>query len=266
VSILLAHLQLLLFIIALVIFGCSKEDKTTDPGIEIQPSRDSSCADWAEFQINEFLLCNNVWGKGNEVDYEQCIYYEINNNQTEIGWNWDWPGNGNVRAYPEIIFGQKPWSTESTSTSLPAPINSNQITLKYSGNASAIGQWNLAYDIWLTSSITPTPDNVTHEIMIWMHKSNSVTPAGTKRGSIKINGDNFELWVNENHNNSWTYIAFVSETTKLSATLDLNAFMDYLISDNYVSPGLFTSGIEFGTEIFEGIGKVVLSEYDVEVQ
>ena len=42
--------------------------------------------------------------------------------------------------------------------------------------------------------------------------------------------------------------------------------MDYLISNEYVLPGLFTSGIEFGTEIFEGTGNVTLSEYDVEVQ
>ena len=260
-----SHLQLILFIIASLILGCSKEDKTINPGIEFQPSGDSSCADWAEFRINEFLLSNNVWGKGTEP-YEQCIYYEFNNNQLEIGWNWNWTGNGNVRAYPEIIFGQKPWSTESTSTLLPARINSNQISLKYSGAASAIGQWNLAYDIWLTNSITPTPENVTHEIMIWMHKTNSISPAGTNRGTIKIGEDNFELWVNESHNDSWTYIAFVSDTTKLSANLNLNAFMDYLLTNEYVSPDLYTSGIEFGTEIFEGIGNVVLSEYDVKVQ
>jgi hypothetical protein len=255
-----------LFVIASLILGCSKEDKTINVGIEIEPSEGSSCEDWAEFRFNEFLLSNNVWGKGDEENYEQCIYYESINNQTEIGWNWDWPGNGNVRAYPEIIFGLKPWSSESTSTLLPARINSNQITLKYSGTVSAIGQWNLAFDIWLTNSITPTPENVTHEIMIWMHKTNSISPAGTNRGTITIGEDNFDLWVSENHNNSWTYIAFVSDTTRLSATLDLNAFMDYLISNDYVAADLFISGIEFGTEIFEGIGNIKLSEYNVEVQ
>ena len=74
-------------------------------------------------------------------NYEQCIYYESNNIQTEIGWNWDWPGNGSVRAYPEIIFGRKPWSTESTSTLLPAQINSNQITLKYYRHC--FGNWSM---------------------------------------------------------------------------------------------------------------------------
>jgi len=246
--------------------GCSKEDKTIDAGIQIEPTGDSSCVDWAEFKINDFLLSNNVWGKGLETNYEQCIYYESNNNQTEIGWNWDWPANGNVRGYPEIIFGLKPWNTTSTSQCLPAPINSNQITLKYSCTASAIGQWNLAYDIWLTNSITPTTENVTHEIMIWMHKTNSITPAGINMGTITISNENFDLWVNENHNDSWMYLAFVSETTNLNATLDLNAFLDYLISNEYVSADLFISGIEFGTEIFEGVGKIKLSDYNVEVQ
>ena len=261
-----SQFKLILFVIATLILGCSKEEKTTDAGIETQPSGDSSCINWAEFRINEFLISNNVWGKGTETNYEQCIYYKFTNNQLEIGWNWDWPGNGGVRAYPEIIFGLKPWSSESTSQLLPAQVNNNQITLKYSGTASAIGQWNLAYDIWLTNSITPVPANVTHEIMIWMHKSNSITPAGTNRGTITIGGNNFDLWVNENHNDSWTYIAFVSDTTRLSATLDLNAFMVYLISNDYISEDLFISGIEFGTEIFEGIGNIKLSEYNVEVQ
>ena len=102
--------------------------------------------------------------------------------------------------------------------------------------------------------------------MIWMHKTNSISPARTNRGTITIVGDNFDLWVNESHNDSWTYIAFVSETTSLSITLDLNEFMDYLISNDYVSPDLFLSGIEFGTEIFEGQGNIKLSEYSVEVQ
>jgi hypothetical protein len=258
--------QIILFVIVVILLGCNNPDQTTDTNDDDLPSEGSSCEDWAEFTINDFILSNNVWGKVSETNYEQCIYYESKNNQTEMGWNWDWPGNGNVRAYPEIIFGLKPWSTESTSALLPTQVNIKSITLKYASTASAIGQWNLAYDIWLTNSMTPTPENVTHEIMIWMHTTDSITPAGTKRGTITIGGNNFDLWVSENHNNSWTYIAFVTETTRLSATLHLNEFMNYLITNDYVSPELFISGIEFGTEIFEGIGNVSLSEYDVEVK
>ncbi|MEJ2194262.1 MAG: hypothetical protein P8X73_05315 [Ignavibacteriaceae bacterium] len=258
--------QGLLAIIVSIILGCNQTEQTTKPDDDVILSEDSSCIDWAEFTVNDLIISNNVWGKGTETNYEQCIYYKSNNTQTEIGWNWDWPGTGDVRAYPEIIFGLKPWSTESTSPLLPAQINSNSIILKFTGTAKAIGQWNLAYDIWLTNSKTPTAENVTHEIMIWMHKTNSITPAGTFRETITINGNNFALWVNENHNDSWTYIAFVTDTTKLSVSLDLNAFIDYLITNSYVSPNLFISGIEFGTEIFEGKGNVVLSEYEVEVQ
>ena len=253
-------------IIVSIVSSCNQTEQTTKSDEDVLPSENSSCMDWAEFTINEFILSNNVWGKDTETNYEQCIYYKLNNTQREFGWNWDWPGNGNVRAYPEIIFGLKPWSTESTSLSLPAQINSNNIKLKFSCTAAAIGQWNLAYDIWLASSKTPIPENVTHEIMIWMHQTIPITPAGIYRETITINDNNFALWVNENHNNSWVYIAFVTDVTKLTATLDLNAFMDYLITNSYVSPDLFISAIEFGTEIFEGKGNVVLSEYEVEIQ
>ncbi|UCH65981.1 MAG: hypothetical protein JSW63_02270, partial [Ignavibacterium sp.] len=135
--------QVIFAFIISIILGCNTADQTTGTNDNSLPSEGSSCEDGAEFTIQDFILSNNVWGKGSETNYEQCIYYESTNNQTEIGWNWNWPGNGNVRAYPEIIFGHKPWSTTSTSSLLPARINSKSITMKYSGSATAIGQWNL---------------------------------------------------------------------------------------------------------------------------
>lgn len=260
------HLHFIFFITAFLLPGCSKEEIPINTYQDPVIVADTSCADWAEFPVNEFLLSNNVWGKGTETNYEQCVYYKSTDGNTEFGWNWDWPGNGGVRAYPEIIFGLKPWSANSTSPFLPAPISSSNITLQYEASASAIGQWNLSYDIWLADTVSPVLQNITHEIMIWMHKTDSISPAGTKRGSITIDGNNFDLWVNENHGEGWTYIAFVSVKTQMSQNLDLNSFLNYLIANDYIAPDLFVSGIEFGTEIFEGRGSIKLSAYNVEVQ
>lgn len=260
------YFQFIFFISAFLIPGCSKDETPTDTNNNPVIVSDTSCADWAEFTVNEYLLSNNVWGKGTDINYEQCIYYSTADGNTEFGWNWNWSGNGSVRAYPEIIFGLKPWSANSTSDLLPARINSKNITLEYTASASAIGQWNLSYDIWLADTISPTMQNVTHEIMIWMYKTDSISPAGTKRGTLAIGGNNFDLWVNENHGDGWTYIAFVSDKTILSRTLDLNAFLNYLITNSYITSNLFISGIEFGTEIFEGKGNFKLTKYNVEVQ
>ena len=260
------YFQFIFFITAFIIPGCNNEETPTDTYTGPEVTADTSCADWAEFQINDLLLSNNVWGKGTETNYEQCIYYKSTDGNTEFGWNWDWPANGGVRAYPEIIFGLKPWSSNSTSPLLPAGINSNNITMQYSVSASAVGQWNLAYDIWLTDTISPGPENVMHEIMIWMHKTNSISPAGTNRGTITVNGINFDLWVNENHGSGWTYIAFVSAETMLSQSLSLNAFLNYLTANDYITSDLFISGIEFGTEIFEGKGSVKITTYNLLVK
>ena len=79
------------------------------------------CNDWAQMQIGSQLIENNVWGKGDIVDYTQCIYKTSSN---KFGWHWDWPYSGdNVKSYPEVIFGKKPWSNESTHPSLPTQLS-----------------------------------------------------------------------------------------------------------------------------------------------
>ena len=70
------------------------------------------CDPWAQRLYGDYLIENNIWGQGEINDYSQCIF---TTNDSSFGWNWTWPDVGyNVKAYPEIIFGKKPWSTTST--------------------------------------------------------------------------------------------------------------------------------------------------------
>ena len=56
-------------------------------------------------------------------DFTQCIYRTGSEDNTHFGWNWNWPNaNNNVKSYPEVIYGKKPWSSSSTSQALPIKI------------------------------------------------------------------------------------------------------------------------------------------------
>ena len=72
------NFQLIFVIIISILLGCGKKDQTTNSGDGTIPFDGSSCEDGAEFTINDFILSNNVWGKGSETNYEQCIYYKSN--------------------------------------------------------------------------------------------------------------------------------------------------------------------------------------------
>ena len=70
--------QGLLAIVVSIVLGCNQTEQTTKSDENVIPSENSSCVDWAEFTINDFIISNNVWGTGTETNYEQCIYYKLN--------------------------------------------------------------------------------------------------------------------------------------------------------------------------------------------
>ena len=49
------------------------------------------CTDWGNVIFDEYILENNVWGKGNITNYLQCIFYKNTEEQNEFGWEWNWP-------------------------------------------------------------------------------------------------------------------------------------------------------------------------------
>ena len=117
----------------LLFVSCS--DKTNSPtGNENVES--STCNSYDRFNVGDYVITNDVWGKNNigtNEQYQQCIWVNKNSNIFSFGWNWTWPvGNWNVKAYPAIVYGWKPWRESSTTSSLPKKIsNINNITATY---------------------------------------------------------------------------------------------------------------------------------------
>ena len=83
-----------------------------------------NCNEWSQFSFGEYIIENNVWGQGDIDDFIQCIYRTGNGDDIHFGWSWDWPNSNNdVKSYPEVIYGKKPWSSSSTTPELPIKIN-----------------------------------------------------------------------------------------------------------------------------------------------
>ena len=76
--------------------GCEK-NQTTHPSDGNE--RDTlytktTCDDFAEIQRGKYILANNVWGKADITDYEQCIFYNELRSGYQFGWQWNWPSTG----------------------------------------------------------------------------------------------------------------------------------------------------------------------------
>ncbi len=250
----------------LAVSGCSEEKvNNPDNGNPTDTLQTFiSCEDNAETRAGEYLLSNNVWGKGSITEYEQCIACTELKSGREFRWEWSWPETGsNVKAYPEIIYGWKPWNAQSTTDELPRPLaDIDSIIVSFRKTVSVLnGSGNLAFDIWITSTDIPSGSVIRHEIMIWLERS-VLAPGGTRRGTEVIDGRVFEFYKGEF---DWTYLAFVSLSTADIEAIDLAGFFRYLIAENYILAGEYLASIEFGNEVVSGSGETVIRDYTIEV-
>ena len=132
-----------------------------------------ACRGWEEWFVGDFSYFNNVWNRQDTSDYEQCIMRRTVPGlveRVEYGWRWRWPTRrGQVKAYPELIYGHKPWHPRSTTPELPRRIDAIEaLEVDYAAYLAVEGTYILAFDFWITRDDPPTVSGISHEVMIWL--------------------------------------------------------------------------------------------------
>ena len=228
-----------------------------------------NCEDEALHNSGDYRIENNTWGKGNLSGWSQCIGIG-----SEAGgaitarWNWDWLNSGDdVKAYPEIIFGQKPGGT-TTSKALPILVsNIGRLTVSYEVTSLYSGSGNTSFDLWLTN--TPDPATfgappITREIMIWIDHQGALAPGGSFEERVSLNGSTYAVFVAPKWGAGWEYVAFISQEPQLgSGTLDLGGILTYMQEKDLATGAEYLASIEFGNEIATGSGETTLKSYSV---
>ena len=239
---------------------------------------DSFCRDWARLRNADFLYENNVWGQGTikRENRLQCLLRRIGGGKIQYGWRWQWPrGSGEVKAYPEVIYGHKPWLSTSTTGALPRQVSEiEELSVTYDIEMRAQGRYNLAFDIWVTNSDRPTPTAITHEIMIWVgERADAGEPYPGKRVKrVMIGGAAYDLyvkshaeWLAEHGAPNVVYIAFNARTARLSGGIDIKEFLDYLTENGHLPAEGFVASVELGNEVMHGTGELWFKTYEISV-
>lgn len=239
---------------------------------------DTYCGDWAKLRNAGFVYENNVWNQGTikRENRAQCLLKRVVDGKVQYGWRWQWPrGSGEVKAYPEVIYGHKPWFTSSTTGNLPRLIsNIDELSVAYDVEMQARGRYNLAFDIWVTNSDTPTPATLTHEIMIWVgERTRAWEPSpGHLAKRVTIGGATYDLyirphaeWLKEHGALDVAYIAFNAHTARLSGSIDVREFLDYLTDNGHLPADGYVASVELGNEIMNGTGELWLKSYEISV-
>jgi hypothetical protein len=242
------------------------------------PGVTADCKDWAHIYDGPYTYENNTWGSSKSSgDYEQCLLERSINGKRQVGWTWSWPGvNPSVFAYPEIIYGWKPWSGgQSSDPKLPINVKAiRSMTLTFDVEMTAAGSYNLAPEIWLDETgDTPSPGNpklITTEIMFWMDHAGDSQPAGSQIDSPAIGADAYDLFHMPNigdkgNGQGWDIYTFKSATVRHKGVIPIDALIAYMVDKKFVKPTEYVASVEFGNEVVGGTGTTWVKQYEVKV-
>lgn len=226
-----------------------------------------SCEPWAEISQGEYLITNNVWGAKKANNIKQCI----STTGDEIEWTWSWKGrNGNVLAYPSILFGHKPWSNQSTTSKLPLKISDiDDFHVFINATQEGTGSHNLLLEAWVTSAAIPTPTTRMVEVAIHLSQQNWPGMPGSKVDTATIDGHLFDIYVDPKidvpgDDWHWMYLGFVYKGKKsIEGKIDMTAFIDYSKKNKYIQSEHYLSSIELGSELVDGTGKAKVKHFSV---
>ena len=126
----------------------------------------------------------------------------------------------------------------------------------------ASGNYNLAFEFWVTEDSTSNQEQITNEVMIWTTNS-LLQPAGEQIAVFFSDGYYYDLFRAEF--NDWIYYAFVSQTDQQEGTLNVHNFINYMVATGYLNPNEYLASFELGNEIVNGSGQTNIRQYSISV-
>jgi hypothetical protein len=272
----------------LAVAGCGGGSSSSPSSTQYKPSGNDiieNSTDWGilflyDNTVNvpyDYLgVLNNVWNKVHAASgpKSQKVFLETINGKQACGWQWEWAMSNDVVAYPELISGAKPWDTGAPfdrGGKFPFLAGTKDLTANFDIRLEAEGKYNMAFTMWAVSNPDTGAQSITHEVMIWNY-NHGCTPAGTKRGTVTVDGVDFDVYVNENqHDNSggssavWKYVAFVAKSPVLHGPFHLSQFIDYMIQNNIMSNSDYICSFELGNEIVGGSGITEIQNFSLDI-
>jgi hypothetical protein len=230
---------------------------------------DERSASYAVHSRGEFNVENNDWGAKTLSTYRQSIYATPTGvSPPRFAWKWDYPAErpNDVKAYPEIIYGKKPWADRTTASGLPRKVTPvPSLRVDFSLSTLATGRYNATFEIWLTNAPGAAGErSISHEIMFWIGHQGSPIPAGTFDRDVTLaDGRVCGLW--RGRMNTWGYTAFVFKEPITTGVIEFGYYLNYLLERGLIPANHYIASLEFGNEIWHGAGTTSLERYSVSV-
>jgi hypothetical protein len=198
-----------------------------------------------------YFLRNDAWNSdAGPQTMTACSYKSWNVVANE-------PSTTDVKSYPDV---QMDFQKSGASDGTGVPISSyGSIKSTFAETSPHVGIYEDAYDIFVNSNTLVGPG--TTEIMIWVDNYKQA-PAGNKVSSaVQIDNRAYDVYYDADNGNGGHYVAFVANTNFASGTVDILAFLDYVIQQNWIPAAAPLNQIGFGVEICETNGAAATFEF-----
>jgi hypothetical protein len=205
----------------------------THPAFSTSDSDDG----WSD---GDYYVHNNMW---NAADYSvsQKLAACSAGNWSVTTTADDNQGDGAVKTYPNVHKDYHDWDSGKEPPLRQYP----RLTSTFAATSPHTGVYNVAYDIWLNG----VPGN--REVMIWTENYGQ-SPAGDRVASdVPFSGMTWDLYATDDNE----YLAFIPSRPLTKGTLNLRAFLDYLVKNDRVPANSTLGQICFGVEVVSTGGK-----------
>ncbi len=233
-------------------------------------------------RLGEIRILNNNWGSAERgCDSQMSVFVA---EDRSFGWTFNrgaCGGGGSQPDFPQVEFGIHPFgigsslatSPEFTSTTLlpaqiknisSASVNVDNLRISLQGQQA----WNITMEFWLSERdpVNDPSPGVYAEIMAFWGWQNMRWPCDSNDDGFEdLDGDSVQAgnmayklchkrddWAN----NQWRYFQFRAGdgsdgniSTSFNGTIDVKAFLDYVVNTHGYSPDLWVTRLEVGSEI-----------------
>lgn len=261
--------------------GATSPSHASADEVAATAERRISCADAYQRDTPIGRLTNNVWNKQavNGAPYEQCLLVRGGEQSEQYGWSWDWPADSDVvLAFPEVVFGWKPWNGGRSSTvGLPAALDDlAALRLAYDAEIDAQGRQIFSIAVWLTgtgaTSVEPNSADITADVNIWLDGS-AFEPSGQRIAETNIDGSAYGIWHAADMGDAsganaakWTHVVYRSKLPQHRGAIDIKKILDDAVERKLLSRSEYVSSIEIGNEVMSGRGRTWIRELALAIE
>lgn len=224
--------------------------------------------------LARFNVTTNDWGvygKPLTYSFRNCISARnVTEESVAATIEWSLPQIGeqgvgyDIKSYPAIIYGHQLNGAYTMNSHLPIPVNAITPTLaaNYEVEVQETGWSQTFFDVVFTSG--RANNTLTTDIAVMVTK----TPYAVQMDSsefvetVTIDGVTYDVFAHKRETPRFS-IFFYPRTNKLSGSLKVKLFSDYLLSKNFLNANDYLDGIEFGTEVISGTGKTEIKSYSI---